>query len=298
VLVAMCGAALNPDRPASLVVLTERRRGLKAVPLGVHFPCSAAIVELIAALGAFGIDDIGYSDPLERPWSLLDGVGPAPGCSRLTGSASTGASPPATVVAIRVQGRGANGSPRLRTERTVMSLARCIRPVHRVAAVLVGVGLAAGAVVFAATGASAGSTASRPAAGTIHVFGVNTSLTSSTTEVLITGAFSDHGAGKQSTWHLTKGAITFNTSKLNATLNSPSFGTFYPASCSFSGVAKVAVPIRSGTKAYAGIKGTITVTATVAEEGSLLKNGKCNEASNAPLVGVAAILTGFGKVSF
>ena len=234
----MCGAALNPDRPASLVVLTERRRGLKAVPLGVHFPCSAAIVELIAALGAFGIDDIGYSDPLERPWSLLDGVGPAPGCSRLTGSASTGASPPATVVAIRVQGRGANGSPRLRT----------IRPVHRVAAVLVGVGLAAGAVVFAATGASAGSTASRPAAGTIHVFGVNTSLTSSTTEVLITGAFSDHGAGKQSTWHLTKGAITFNTSKLNATLNSPSFGTFYPASCSFSGVAKVAVPILCGNQ--------------------------------------------------
>lgn len=179
-----------------------------------------------------------------------------------------------------------------------MSPARSIRPVHRLAAVLVGVALAAGAVVFAATGASAGSTASRPAAGTIHLFGVNTSTTSSTTQALITGAFSDHGVGKQSTWHLSKGSITFNTSKLNATLDSPSFGTFYPASCSFSGTARVAVPIRSGTKAYAGIKGTITVTATVAEEGSLLKNGKCNEASNAPLVGAVEFLTGSGKVSF
>jgi hypothetical protein len=100
-----------------------------------------------------------------------------------------------------------------------MSPARSIRPVHRVAAALVGVALAAGAVVFAATGASAGSAASRLAPGTIHLFGVNTSPTSSTTEVLITGAFSDHGAGKQSTWHLTKGSITFNTSKLNSTLD-------------------------------------------------------------------------------
>jgi hypothetical protein len=181
-----------------------------------------------------------------------------------------------------------------------MTLVRSVRPIHRVLAVFVALGIVAAAVLFAATGtsgASARSIASKPAAGTIHIFGVNTSLTSTAATILITGAFSDHGVGKNGTWHLAKGNITINTSKLESILNSR-FGTFYPASCSFDGAAKATVPIVSGTKSYKGIKGSLTLTATVAEQGSLLKNGKCNEANNAPLVALTEILSGSGKVSF
>ncbi len=180
-----------------------------------------------------------------------------------------------------------------------MFLGRPIRPIHRVRAVLVGVALAATAVLVAASGVSAGSTASKPAAGIIHIYAVDTSLSSTAPSiVLITGAFSDHGTGRMATWHLKNGTVTLNPSKLKAILNSSSFGTFYAASCSFSGVGTAPVPVVSGTGAYAGIKGSITVTATGAEQGSLLKDGKCNEASNAPVVAEETILTGSGKVSF
>jgi hypothetical protein len=174
-------------------------------------------------------------------------------------------------------------------------------PIHRVRGVVgVAVAVAATAVPVVTSGASAASTtASKPTAGIIHVYIVNTSLSSTTpNNVLITGAFSDHGTGKHGTFHLTKGTITANNSKLGAILNSPSFGTFYPASCSFSGVAKGAVPIVSGTGAYTGIKGSITATVTEAEQGSLLKNGKCNKSNNAPAVAQDIIVTGSGKVSF
>jgi hypothetical protein len=174
-------------------------------------------------------------------------------------------------------------------------------PIHRVRVVVgVAVAVAATVVPVVAPGVSAASTtASKPKAGTIHVYIVNTSISSTApNNVLITGAFSDHGTGKHGTFHLTKGTITFNNSKLGAILNSPSFGTFYAASCSFSGVAKGAVPIVSGTGAYAGIKGSIAATVTSAEQGSLLKNGKCNQSSNAPAVAQDLIVTGSGKVSF
>jgi hypothetical protein len=42
---------------------------------------------------------------------------------------------------------------------------------------------------------------------------------------------------------LTKGSITFDASKLKAITNSSNFGTFYPASCSFQGVASGAVTV-------------------------------------------------------
>jgi len=161
------------------------------------------------------------------------------------------------------------------------------------------VGIAAGTSVLAAQGVSAGSTAAKASGGSVHIDGVNTGLSAtSPVTVLITGAFSDHGKGKGKTWHLQHGSITFNTSALKAKLNSPTFGTFYPASCSYDGVAKAPVTIVSGTGAYAGIKGTITVTATVAEQGSLLKNGQCNTANNAPAVADTLIITGSGKVMF
>jgi hypothetical protein len=55
---------------------------------------------------------------------------------------------------------------------------------------------------------------------------------------------------------LTRGTITGDISKLDALLSSPTFGTFYKASCSVIGAAKVPIPVVSGTGAYAGINGT------------------------------------------
>jgi hypothetical protein len=128
---------------------------------------------------------------------------------------------------------------------------------------------------------------------------VNTALNPTTPNtVLVTGAFSDHGTGQGGTWHLTKGSIVIDASKLKAITNSANFGTFYPASCSFQGVASATVTLVSGTGAYAGITGRILATETVAAQGSLLKNGKCNEANNAPSVAEALIATGSGTVSF
>ena len=176
---------------------------------------------------------------------------------------------------------------------------RVANPVRRAKALLVGCAFTAVAISFAVSTASAGPMTPKPAAGTIHVYLVNTSLKPSTpNNVLITGAFSDHGTGKGGTWHLAKGTITLNPSKLKAITNSNNFGTFYPASCSFAGVAIGPVAVVGGTGAYAGITGRLAVTETVAEQGSLLKNGKCNQANNAPAVAQDLIITGSGSVSF
>jgi hypothetical protein len=182
-----------------------------------------------------------------------------------------------------------------------MSLGHRIRHNHRLWAVFGGFVIAATAVTLTASGAfaSAASTASKPAGGTIHVYLVNTGLNPSVpANILITGAFSDHGTGKGATWHLARGTITLNPSKLKAILNSPSFGNFYAASCSFDGAAEAKVPVVSGTGAYKGITGSIGATAFEAEQGSLLKNGKCNTSNNAPALAGDAIIIGSGKVTF
>jgi hypothetical protein len=63
------------------------------------------------------------------------------------------------------------------------------------------------------------------------------------------------------------------------------------------GVGKVRIPVVSGTGAYAGIKGNLNVTVSDAEQGSLLKSGKCNEATSASAVASQLIITGSGTVS-
>jgi hypothetical protein len=181
-----------------------------------------------------------------------------------------------------------------------MSLSLPTRPVHRARAVVLAGTLVAvaAAVPFLAQGASAASSASTPVAGMIHVYIVNTSLSpTASSKILITGAFSDHGPGKHGVWQLTKGTITVNNAKLKAIISSPGFRTFYPASCSYSGAAKGKVPIVSGTGSYAGIKGSLTATVIEAEQGSLLKSGKCNTSDAAPLVAADLIATATGKVS-
>lgn len=179
-----------------------------------------------------------------------------------------------------------------------MFLHRATRRARRAGMALVGLAVAAIVVGAAASGAWAGTAPSKVSGGTLHIYLTNTSVTSQTTKVLVTGAFSDHGIGKQAVMHLSKGTITVDPSKLTAKFNAPTFGTFNVKSCSFWGTATASVPVVSGTGAYAGITGTLTATGTLAEQGALRNNGTCNTASNAPAVAFTEIVVASGKVSF
>jgi len=111
-----------------------------------------------------------------------------------------------------------------------------------------------------------------PAAGTINVYLVNTSLNpKASNDILITGSFSDHGMAKKGTWHLANGTITVNNSAIATITKSPNWGTSHASSCSFDGVAKGPVTIVSGTGSYVGITGSLTLTLTEAGQGLLLK---------------------------
>lgn len=179
-----------------------------------------------------------------------------------------------------------------------MTFGRTSHPINRTIAAVAALTVAAAAAPIVVSSASATAPAIKPAAGTIHINIINTSLNPAVpNNVLITGAFSDHGTGRHGTFHLTKGTITANTSTLKAITNSPKFGTFYANSCSFIGVATGPIAIVSGTGAYAGIHGTLITTETEAEQGSLLSNGKCNQSNNAPAVAQDLIVTATGKVS-
>jgi hypothetical protein len=159
--------------------------------------------------------------------------------------------------------------------------------------------VAATALSFVVSTASAGPVGPSPAAGTIHVYLVNTSLNpNAANDILITGSFSDHGTGKKGTWDLAKGTVTVNNSAIAAIIKSPNWGTSYPSSCSFDGVAEGPVTIVSGTGAYVGITGKLSITLTEAAQGPLLKNGKCNDPNNAPAVAQDLIGVGSGYVSF
>jgi hypothetical protein len=171
------------------------------------------------------------------------------------------------------------------------------RRTNRVRAIAVGVLVAVAATVvpFVVPGASAASAAAKPTAGTIHLDIVNTSIEGRAPgDALITGAFADHGTEMGAT-RLSKGTITANIAKLNALFNSPKFATGYSASCSFSGVGDVALPIVSGTGAYAGITGNLSVHVIFGAQ-SPSKDQKCD--GNAPPSADEQIITGSGKVSF
>ena len=157
-------------------------------------------------------------------------------------------------------------------------------------------------------GASAfGATA--PAGGLIKVW-VTLSGTGSG-PVVITGAIGDYGKtinvnsagkiekkGNYSDLVLKKGTILLNTTQANAAFNNVNPADFNAATCSASLMATTSVPIVSGTKAYVGITGSLTVTETFAFVGPFTKSGKCNVASSSNPSAIWATVTGSGTVSF
>jgi hypothetical protein len=125
--------------------------------------------------------------------------------------------------------------------------------------------------------------ASTPAtpAGVIHLYVTDNSTQDNDHKILITGAFSDHGTGNKATFYLTKGWIYLNLAGVQKIINSPSFGSFNAASCSYWGSTPITVPIVKGTG-----------------QGALLADGKCNTANNAPNVATAFLVSASANVSF
>jgi hypothetical protein len=174
----------------------------------------------------------------------------------------------------------------------------------RVAKTAVGVAVL-GSLLF--SGASAfGATA--PAGGTIQVWG--TPNNNGGGAVVLTGAIADSGkslsvnsAGKPSkkgTYKLLalkKGSILINVTQLNAALNNANPTTFNSTTCSGAFAATEPVPVVSGTKAYAGISGTVNITVTFAIV-LPLTNGKCNTNTNANPIAQYGAIAGTGTVSF
>ncbi|HEX3830500.1 MAG TPA: hypothetical protein VHW04_00945 [Solirubrobacteraceae bacterium] len=140
----------------------------------------------------------------------------------------------------------------------------------------------------------------KPAGGVIHVYEVDSSLTSNRGDIILTGAINDHGKDRQGVAAkgtinklvLTKGTFEVDTSKL--TVNPP----LDPKTCTIAGssTGPVSIVAGSGTGAYRGLRGTVTTTVTIVGVLPKLKNGKCN-GNAAPVAGFSWIKAS-GKVSF
>jgi hypothetical protein len=133
-------------------------------------------------------------------------------------------------------------------------------------------------------------------------------------KVLFTGAIGDHGTSVGATANgkptkknnpgyrlfiLKKGTIFVNTQKIDAAENNDSAPptTANATTCSATFVVTEPATAISGTKAYAGITGTINVTISYAFTLPLEK-GKCNMNSNANPSAVLGLVTGTGTVSY
>ena len=172
---------------------------------------------------------------------------------------------------------------------------------------------ALGAIVLGSVLLSGASTlaAATPAGGTLKVFITPSTSGKGGGTALLTGAVGDYGKsnkansagkpdknGKYNQLVLKKGTILVDRRQLVAAQNSAQPTDFNSATCSASLAVTAPVPIVSGTKAYAGITGSVTVTETVAFIGPLTKSGQCDTSANANPVAEWGTVLGSGTVSF
>ncbi len=150
--------------------------------------------------------------------------------------------------------------------------------------------------------------ATDPAGGAIQVWG--TPANNGGGAVVITGAIADGGKsmrvnasgkpdkkGNYKLLELKKGNILLNGTQITAALNNANPTAFNTTTCSGAFTGTAALPIVSGTKAYAGISGTVNVTVTFAIVLPLTK-GTCNENTNANPIAQYGSISGTGTVSF
>jgi hypothetical protein len=177
---------------------------------------------------------------------------------------------------------------------------------------VLGITLLLGGSLFASEAAFGATT---PANGAVKVW-VTPSITGNRGTIVITGVIGDYGRtvnanasgkpqkkGSYELLVMKRGTILVNAQQFNKATNNAQPTDFSTTSCSGSVVASAPAPIVSGTKAYSGITGSVTLTITFAFVGPFYtsgsKKGQCNTSNNGPNPpGVFATITGTGTVSF
>jgi hypothetical protein len=97
---------------------------------------------------------------------------------------------------------------------------------------------------------------------------------------------------------LKKGTILTDGTQLQAALQNAQPTDFNDATCTGSVSAKASAPIISGTKAYAGITGSVDLTFEFAFIAPRTSGGKCDLSQQAKSVAQWGVITGTGTVSF
>jgi hypothetical protein len=162
---------------------------------------------------------------------------------------------------------------------------------------LAGLTLAGAAALGAANSLTA--VAARPG-GTINYFEVSTANGTGTT--VLTGAITDYGVdhegalanGSDNEIVLKKGTFDVDIDKLDRAVKF----SVNAKTCVYSESGSGPTSLLAGTGAYAGIKGTLTIT--VSGRGILPRssNGRCASAQSAPPLVAVSTAQGSGKVSF
>lgn len=160
-------------------------------------------------------------------------------------------------------------------------------------------------------GGSPALAATTPAGGTIKVWSTPSTSGNGGT-IVITGVVGDYGktakvntsgkADKKGTYtkfFLKYGTILVDSSAVQTAIQKVAAppADLNDVTCSGSAVATADVPIVSGTKAYAGITGSVSVSIDFALVLPLTK-GKCDLNTNANPVAQYGSITGSGTVSF
>ncbi|MCU1362989.1 MAG: hypothetical protein JWM55_817 [Acidimicrobiaceae bacterium] len=154
--------------------------------------------------------------------------------------------------------------------------------------------------------------------GTVHVFDYGDGEGVGST-VVLTGVIGDMGSADsidangtpdpqkntEVILSLVRGSFKISVVALDKKINQ-AFNTFHANSSTCSGFVSASgsapVVAGSGTGAYAGITGSITLNFSLAVIGAKYASGKhkgqCNESNNSPSIGQAELVTGSGTVSF
>lgn len=168
-------------------------------------------------------------------------------------------------------------------------------------------GVMLGGVLFAAHAALG---ASAPLMGGAIQFWVTPSQTGNGGHVLVTGVIGDYGKAQNATAAgkpisrkspykelvLKNGTILINLAKYDKAQNNANPTMYNKANCSAYLIVSAPAAIMSGTGAYKGITGTVTLHAENAVLLPKTKKGSCNENAN-PLNNYVAI-NGAGTVKF
>lgn len=132
--------------------------------------------------------------------------------------------------------------------------------------------------------------------GTIKYFSV--AINNGKSVDIVTGVIGDHGTDRPVSNSTQKVVLSKGTFEVDATKFNKSFRfKADPKGCTAVGTGSARnLPISHGTGAYAGISGSISVKATIAETG-IIKNGKCQNLQSKSSAAVSSF-SGTGHVSY